>query len=687
MEHMQISRRQFMRLAAAAAGTTVASTIFPGAIQRALATPANNGTGTINDVEHIVILMLENRSFDHYLGSLSGVRGFNDPSVTSDIWSQPDRNGGIVTPFHIDTDNTNFPIWKGLPHSWPDSQAANNGGRMNNWVLAKGGATMGYINRQDIPFHYALADAFTVCDAYHASMPGPTCPNRLYMLTGSNDPHGLGGFGPIIDNNNITQFTNGQGNMYGPGWVTYAESLQNAGISWGAYRQGTDKTSNDNSDGGMNVLLAFQNFVNALPGNPLYDRGVNPRTLAQFKQDVLANTLPQVSWLFAPRIFCEHPLWPPAYGVEWIARILDALTSNPDVWSKTAFIVTYDENDGFFDHVAPPRPAATSANGLSTVETSDEINPGDGNPFGLGNRVPTFVVSPWSRGGYVCSQTFDHTSLIRFIERRFGVHCGNITPWRRAVCGDLTSAFNFKTPNDVFPTSAPTISMSVSLPTNAVDFAAVTAANINKPVPTPPATPAGKPVVESGTRPARAIPYELFAKCAVTGGGPAVHFGNTGGVGVCYRVVDRLNLSNAPKYYTVEDSKTLDDFWTLTSGAYDLRVTGPNGFVREYVDTPSTSAALQVETCYGSDGSIRLSLINVGSGDVNATVSDNAYKMAPQTTRVPAGQTVELPIDLTASMSWYNFSITLKENSNFMCKVAGHVETGADSITDPAMAS
>lgn len=687
MEHMKISRRRFMSLAATAAGTTLATSILPPAMQRALATPANNATGTINDVEHIVILMLENRSFDHYFGTLSGVRGFNDPAVTPDAFTQPDGNGGTVEPFHIDTLNTNFPVWKGLPHSWPDSQSALNGGLNNNWVPAKGGATMGYITRQDIPFHYALADAFTICDSYHCSMPGPTCPNRLYMLTGSNDPHGQGGFGPIIDNNNITQFTNGSGRIYGPGWVTYAEQLQNAGISWGAYRQGTDKTSDDNSDGGMNVLLAFQNFVNAQPGTPLYDRGVNPRTLEQFKQDVIAGTLPQVSWMFAPRLFCEHPLWPPAYGVEWIARILDGLTSNSDVWGKTAFFVTYDENDGFFDHVNPPRAPKSPTNGLSTVDASDEIYPADGNPFGPGNRVPTFVISPWSKGGYVCSEAFDHTSLIRFIEKRFGVRSDNITQWRRTVCGDLTSAFNFKNPNASFPTSVPLISTEKPLPTNAVDFAAVKSVYSSKPVPTPPTTPPGKPAVESGTRPTRALPYANFVNCAVTGGNVVLHFGNQGGVGVCYRVMDQKNPSNAPKNYTVESGKTLDDVWALTSGAYDLRVISANGYIREYRDAVSSSTALQVETCYGDGGAIRFTFNNVGTSSLTVTVTDNAYNTAAQTVMVPAGQSAQLPVDLTASNFWYNFNVTCAENTNFLCKVAGHMETGADSTTDPAMAT
>ena len=216
---------------------------------------------------------------------------------------------------------------------------------------------------------------FTVCDGYFASLLGPTCPNRLYFLTGSVDAAGKGG-GPVVDNDNITQLPTGK--VYGGGWSTYAERLQTAGISWQCYRQGDDPASDDDSDGGMNVLLAFDAFRRAGEGTPLYERGVRPRRLEQLKQDVIGERLPQVSWLFPPRLFCEHPNWPPAFGAEYIARVLDALTANTEVWSKTVFLIMYDENDGFFDHVVPPRPPLSRDHGLSTVPYDDEINAGDG---------------------------------------------------------------------------------------------------------------------------------------------------------------------------------------------------------------------------------------------------------------------------------------------------------------------
>ena len=141
-----------------------------------------------------------------------------------------------------------------------------------------------------------------------------------------------------------------------------------------------------------------------------------------------AGKLPQVSWIVAPEAFTEHPNWPANYGAWYISQVLDALTADPDVWSKTALFIIYDENDGFFDHVVPPYAPSDRAGPLDrrpSPTSSTTPRPRDANaagPYGLGQRVPMIVVSPWSKGGWVCSEVFDHTSIIRFIEQRFGVH-------------------------------------------------------------------------------------------------------------------------------------------------------------------------------------------------------------------------------------------------------------------------
>ncbi|WP_055636879.1 phosphocholine-specific phospholipase C, partial [Streptomyces griseoruber] len=459
----EVNRRRFLQLA----GATTAFTALSGSIERAAALPANHRTGSIEDVEHIVVLMQENRSFDHYFGTLRGVRGFGDPRPVTlangkSVWHQSDGTKDVL-PFHPDADDLGMAFLQDLPHGWNDGHAAFHGGKYDGWIAAKSATTMAYLNRQDIPFHYALADAFTICDAYHCSFIGSTDPNRYYLWTGHTGNDGKGG-GPVLGNDEA-----------GYSWTTYPERLEKAGVSWKIYQDvgdGLDKAGGwgwiqDAYRGnyGDNSLLYFTQYQNAQPGDPLYDKartGTDARTgegfFEQLKADVKGGKLPQISWIVAPEAFTEHPNWPANYGAWYVAQVLDALTSDPEVWARTALFITYDENDGFFDHMVPAFPPASAAQGRSTVDTGPDVFKGDGGhaagPYGLGQRVPMLVISPWSKGGYVCSETFDHTSVIRFMERRFGVHEPNISPWRRTVCGDLTSAFDFGR-KDTRPVSLP----------------------------------------------------------------------------------------------------------------------------------------------------------------------------------------------------------------------------------------
>jgi phospholipase C len=156
--------------------------------------------------------------------------------------------------------------------------------------------------------------------------------------------------------------------------------------------------------------------------------------------DIRSGNLPQVSWV-QPEA-SEHPSGLPAAGAEYMYNLLDALASTPDVWNKTVLFITYDENGGFFDHVTPPTPPPGTPGEYLTATLPSQAG-GIAGPIGLGFRVPTFVISPWSQGGWVASETFDHTSLLRFLEARFGVHEPNISAWRRQTVGDLTSTLRF----------------------------------------------------------------------------------------------------------------------------------------------------------------------------------------------------------------------------------------------------
>jgi phospholipase C len=438
-----LPRRRLLAGATALSGVAVSATVLPASLRRALANALRDPPGgSLRDIEHIVILMQENRSFDHYFGTMPGVRGFADPDAIrlpdgNPVFRQPHPGHaqGYLTPFRYDTRTTSAQATPGTDHSWASQHEAWNNGQMDRWVAAKGPFTMGYFTQADIPFQWALARAFTLCDGYHCSVFGPTIPNRLYMWTGMIDPKGTAG-GPVTDDtpayNNVTL-----------SWTTYPERLQRAGVSWQVYQE------EDNYDD--NALAWFKQFARAPASSELRRRGMQKRAAGWFEADARAGRLPQVSWLVAPTAQSEHPAYFPAAGAEYVASKLDAIASNQDLWRKTLFILTYDENDGLFDHVPPP---------VAARGTPGEYVAGE--PIGLGFRVPAIVVSPWSVGGRVCSDVLDHSSLIRVIEKRFGVGEPNISAFRRRTCGDFTSALRFSGPLASYPRSPEALTLAAA---------------------------------------------------------------------------------------------------------------------------------------------------------------------------------------------------------------------------------
>lgn len=694
------SRRRFLHTMTQSAGAAAALTVFPESIRRALAIPAASRTGTIRDVEHIVVFMQENRSFDHYFGHLRGVRGYNDRFPIplpngKPVWYQPSKANPAqpVLPFRLNTLTTSAQCIGDLDHSWYKTQAAIDGGRYDQWPANKTDMTMGYHVREDIPFHYALADAFTVCDNYFCSLPGPTHPNRSYLMTGTVDPTGKFG-GPLLDNNDyVDGDVPPQYQLLS--WTTFPERLEARGISWQVYQQGTNGNDPLNGNYGTNILQNFANFINAQPGSSLYQRAQTVRSLDDLKADVLANKLPQVSWLLPPAAFSEHPKYTPAYGANYTSQILDALTANPEVWRKTVLFIMYDENDGFFDHLVPPQPATTRAQGLSTVTVEGEIhnvvNPGrggsytaDGLPYGLGPRVPMTVVSPWTKGGFVCSQVFDHTSVIRFISERFGVDEPNITPWRRTVCGDLTTAFDFRTPDATLP----------PLPDTSNYRSIADQLCTTKPAPTVPAQPSPIDPQEPGVRPARALPYELHVNASVHGGHLRIEFANRGDQGAHFYVYAG-NRSDGPWRYTVGAHRSLhDDFdLTVTNGAYDFTVYGPNGFVRSFGGAAQAGAqhgahaAAHPEVKAGYDvanGNLYLKIANRGGARVQLTLTDNAYGAPARRLTLHGGEERIEQWSLASSHHWYDVTVSDGTSGGFARRFAGHVENGRPSYSDPA---
>ncbi len=424
------------------------------AVQRALAA-APAGCGRLADIEHIVVFVQENRSMDSYFGSYRGVRGFADPNAQRladgsglSVFAQPgyDAPGhdGHLMPFHLDT-QANGECTNDITHDWGPQHRSFNGGAMDGFVREhvkaegpqQGPVTMGYYRREDLPFYYALADAFTLCDGYHCSVMGPTDPNQLYLASAWLGQDGERG-GPVLE----TFGSNRAQKLGSLSWTTMPEQLEARGISWKVYSADNFSAEED---------PPFSLFAQYYSRPELGAKGLAPTYPADFDSDVAAGTLPQVSWVYTTILQSEHPPAPVTYGERVAADVVGTLTANQELWSKTALLITWDENGGFFDHVTPPTPDPGTPGEFVSAATLPDAAMGIRGPIGLGFRVPLLIVSPFARGGFVASETFDHTSILRLIEARFGAEVPNLSAWRRGAVGDLTSAFDFAAPDASVP--------------------------------------------------------------------------------------------------------------------------------------------------------------------------------------------------------------------------------------------
>jgi phospholipase C len=700
---MSTSRRDFLKTA----GIAGSAGLLPTSIDRALAIPAKRTTGTIQDVRHVVILMQENRSFDHYFGTMKGVRGFGDRHpipLEGDrpVWWQ--SNGARdLPPFHLDTAHTNGLKVPGTPHSFADAQAAWNQGKFGKWPKFKTDYAMGYYRREDIPFQFALAEAFTICDAYHCSVTTGTDPNRIVFWSGSNFDPAVQATGANCrddrsEPNNLRCWIKGAlpepGYTYAGNaleWDTIPEVLEAAGVDWKIYQD-----PNDNWTGAMHGGLAFKGFREAKPGSPLYEKGMSHFSLEQLARDVRDGTLPAVSWVLPPMTWSEHPSTStPIEGAEFTARVLDALTANPDVWSGTVFFQTFDENDGQFDHLPPAAPPSYNPDGTLAGKATmnlageyfddhkdqylsrDDATSGTTRPWGLGPRVPMYVVSPWSKGGWVSSETFDHTSVGQFLEKRFGVTIPAISPWHRAVCGDMTSCFDFAGREDARFPALPDVSHSVD----------ILAAHLKRPKALPPRTPEDL-FQEAGIRRSRALPYVQQVDARFDAGARSITlaFANHGSAAAVFHVYDKRHLDRIPRRYTVEGGKTLDDVWAADAdGAFDLWVLGHNGFLRSFAgDVVRAAAAPRIEVRQdGKRSALAIALDNRATAPAEALLDRDLYgKAAPLRLAVAGGKTVRHLWSVQDSHDWYDLTIALP---GLETRLAGRLERGLDGISDPLM--
>lgn len=682
-------RRSFIRALVATAGAAAG---FTPAIARALEIPADRRTGTVKDVGHVVILTQENRAFDHYFGTMRGVRGYGDrfaipappvpgaPDRTVLVQpnEDPDAKPALIAPFRLDT-GADFRLYRpnGTPHDFTNSQAAWDNGRMGAWPLAKRNHAMAHFTREDLPFQYALAEAFTLCDAYHSAMHLCTNPNRLYIWTGTHDPLAKAN-GPAIDNGydslDADPLKHG-----GYLWTTYPERLMAAGIGFQIYQDMADNFTD-------NPLVGFQSYRAAHGASEgaaalLSRRTTTTRSLDDLRRDVLAGQLPEVSWIVAPAAASEHPsASTPLQGADYTARVLDALTANPAVWARTVLFINFDENDGLFDHVPPPAPPARlsgSTIGATTIPADDEYHVHSqtaadavylDRPYGLGMRVPMYVVSPWSKGGHVASELFDHTSIVRFLETRFGVHEPNISAWRRAVCGDLTSCFDFSAPD--------TVDFMIALPaTAALSRRAAQLEQVEPPLPDHPVAP----FQEFGLRRRRATPYILDARLRTSGRSSALSFANRSAErAAVFHVYDITRLDAVPARYTVGAGRELAHALPVAGGATDIFVLGPNGFHRRLTGR-SDIFSVGVEGGIGTPPSLYVE--NLTAIHQSMVMTDRAYGARSAIIKLAGGEARSIRLELADSYGWYDRQF---EAGGQTWRMAGHIENGETSYSDPA---
>ena len=825
---------------------------FPASIQKAFGIDPTPGS-TFLDAEHVVILMQENRSFDHALGALRGVRGFNDPRAVAlpngnPVWCQSNRAGETYAPFRLNLHDTRATWLGSLPHSWVDQTDARNDGRHDGWLDAKPSGrpegahlplTLGYYNREDLPFYYALADAFTVCDQNFCSSLTGTTPNRLHLWTGTIRERPSQQAKACVRNEDVD---------YGAeaNWTTFPERLEDHGISWRVYQnevsldtgleheaEGWLANFTDNPlewfiqfrvrhsaahrrhltarekalaaeltelerNAGKSAAAAVATAVRKMngeleqirqelalwsattfeqlsprernlhekafttnAGDPHYRElatikyrdGFSKREMQvprgdvfhQFRADVRSGKLPAVSWIVAPENFSDHP-GAPWYGAWYVSEALDILTQNPEVWRKTIFILCYDENDGYFDHVppfVPPHPDRPETGKVSTgLDTSVEHvrieqeqerqgqNPGAAGragPIGLGFRVPLVIASPWSRGGWVNSEVCDHTSILQLLETILSHRTGksiretNISEWRRTICGNLSSVFRpyrgekLELPKPVERESFLGTIHQAQFKPIPQGFRPLGAREIAQAV----ADPAGTswlPRQEKGIRPACALPYELSVEGSLeperksflihfaagrelfgpTSAGAPFHAYAPGKMRVAGGERGRLEAGRTWAYAVkagdrIQDSWNLEDF---ADGVYHLRVHGPNGFYREFrgaADDPGVDITTELARTGGTPtGDL---VVRLFSRDTRrpwvVLIEDVSY--GGKIRRIPLAASSDLPaqarVDLALGRShgWYDIRIRVEGSPRFERRHAGHVEIGHDSFSDPLM--
>ncbi|MBL1219210.1 phospholipase C, phosphocholine-specific [Chryseobacterium sp. L7] len=777
-----MNRREFLEKSSLLlAGLGTSSVLHPAILKALAIEPA--ALSTFYDAEHVVILMQENRSFDHAFGALKGVRGFLDKRafVKQDghsVFFQKDNSGKYASPARLDLRNTKSTWMSSLPHSWSDQQKALNKGKYDQWLQFKASGnkdykniplTLGYYNREDLPFYYQLADAFTIFDQYFCSSLTGTTPNRLFHWSGTLREQQNGKVKANVYNENIDYDKARQAH-----WKSFPELLEEQNVSWKIYQNeiSLPKGMSGEQEAWLsnftdNPIEWFSKFnvkfskgyhqnipkiiaylkeelgkkpdqkkkfetliaeleedqVKYAPENyaklsqqeknlhekafttnvndPDYwnleigndengERLVVPKgdVLFQFRKDAEEKKLPLVSWLVAPEHFSDHP-GSPWYGAWYISEVLNILTQDPETWKKTIFIINYDENDGYFDHVLPFAPPLNpsqpvdlnSKDGVEYVDKSQEYmsvlplkdHERIEGTVGLGYRVPMIIASPWTKGGFVNSEVSDHTSVLQFLEKfilkKFSkdVKVNNISDWRRAVCGDLTSAFNSS------DTKAPKMDYL-----DQKDYAKTINAAKSKPVPDLKWYSENEisdrllDIQERGTKPSNPLPYHFHVNLE----NEKIRMTNLKEAGIPLLIYDRTQFDSNNYHFSYALYAKQELSHPVNAGKYDQEVFGPNGFFRKFSGTQASDLEVQL-TNTGLKNEAELVFKNK-KGNASVVLED-LYEKTKKTVSLQHSEE-KIRLDLSKNKGWYDIKVTFNDQ---IWHFAGRIETGKVSISDP----
>ncbi|SIQ94434.1 phospholipase C [Chryseobacterium sp. RU37D] len=780
-----MDRRKFLEKSSLLlAGLGTSGILHPSIVKALTIEPA--AETTFYDAEHVVILMQENRSFDHAFGALKGVRGFLDqrtfikPDGHSAFFQKGD-SGKYAAPARLNLRNTKSTWMSSLPHSWDNQQKALNKGKYDQWLQAKASGnkdykeiplTLGYYNREDLPFYYQLADAFTIFDQYFCSSLTGTNPNRLFHWSGTIREQQNGKVKANVYNENIDYDKNHQAR-----WKSFPEILEENNVSWKIYQNeiclpkgmsGEQEAWLSNfSDNPIewfskfNVKFSkgyYQNIPNIIsnlkkeieknPGQKerlekmiaeleedkikyhpdnfaklsrfeknLHERAftnnsndpdfwnleigqdengerlVVPKgdVLFQFRKDVENKNLPLISWLVAPEHFSDHPS-SPWYGAWYISEVLNILTKDPEIWKKTIFIINYDENDGYFDHVLPfPPPMNPSQpvdfNGKEGVEyvNKDQEYMNSSNlkdyekiegTVGLGYRVPMIIASPWTKGGFVNSEVSDHTSVLQFLEKFIhkkinkNVTVDHISAWRRAICGDLTSAFN---------------SSSVKIPhmdyLNQKNYTKTINSAKNKPVPNLKWYSENElnnnllEIQERGLKPSNPLPYDYYVNLLIG----KISMVNLKERAVPLIVYDRTKFNNDSFHFSYALYSKQELSHVVKPGKYDYEVFGPNGFYRHFKgENDPLTEIWMIKT--PSKNLVEITFRRNKKENTNTRITlENLYEKKNTEISLKTFQE-KIIVDLNKMKGWYDLKI---HSGNNLWHFAGRLENGKTSVSDP----